>query len=262
MSRPLPRFYCIGHKAPAFTPGCDYLHISPNRFDHLNQMLVPDDALGEKNHGSILSEYTQLMALYEILKDSDPEGYFYMFQYRKFLALKPGGRTSPNMPYAYACKAEEADRIFPSPEEVGALHGSLMATPQLSIQSMANNYSRYHLAEDFAAFVISLKSTGHFDDKRCMQFINCNILYPSSSLGLHKIGIFVRHMTIMIAAWSHFADNFHVRRDGFQRRSGGFLLERLQGFLMYEELVAQQSIRAATSHLIIVSDTTTVQPTA
>lgn len=262
MSLPPPKFYCIGHKEPAFAPRCDYLHISSNRFDHLKQMIVPDDAFGEKNHGSILSEYTQLMALYDVLRESDPEEYFYMFQYRKFVSPKPGHRQSPNMPYAFSCRANEADALFPSSDDLASLHGLLMTTPPLPIQSMAYNYSAFHLAEDFAAFMISLRSTGFFDDRRCMQFINCNILYPSSSLGLHKTGIFLRHMEIMMAAWTHFAENFHVRRDGFQRRSGGFLLERLQGFLLYEELMTNKVPRAEHNHLIVVSETLAVQPTA
>jgi hypothetical protein len=262
MGSPLPKFYCIGHKEPAFTPLCDYLHISPNRFDGLNQMIVPDDAFGDKYHGSILSEFTQLFALCDVLKNSPPDEYFYMFQYRKFIALKRGGQAAANMPYAYASQPEEANGLFPSPEDIAALNGRLLTVPALKIQSMANNYARFHLTEDFAAFMISLRSSGHFDDRRCMDFINCDTLYPSSSLGLHQVGIFLRHMEIMKAAWSHFADNFHVRREGFQRRSGGFLLERLQGFLMYEEIEVHKSIPAQQGHLTVVSETPVVQPTA
>ncbi|KQX20252.1 hypothetical protein ASD39_10380 [Sphingomonas sp. Root50] len=262
MSGRSPQFYCIGHKPPAFTPRCDYLHISPNRFDGLNQMIVPDDALGDKYHGSVLSEFTQLFALGELLKDSPPDDYFYMFQYRKFVALKRGAQTASNMPYACASPAEEADGLFPSPEDLAALDGRLLTVPALKIQSIARNYARFHLTEDFAAFVISLRGSGHFDDRRCRNFINCGILYPSSSLGLHQIGIFLRHMAIMKTVWSHFADNFHEKREGLQRRSGGFLLERLQSFLMYEEIDVHRTIAARQGHLTVLSETPVIRVTA
>lgn len=262
MSGPSIPFYCIGHKPPAFAPSCDYLHISPNRFDGLNQMIVPDDIFGDKYHGSILSEFTQLFALADVLKHSPPDQYFYMFQYRKFVALKRGGEVAANMRYAYASPPEEADGLFPSTEDLAALGGGLLTVPALKIQSIAYNYARFHLIEDFAAFMVSLRSSGHFDDRRCRAFINCGILYPSSSLGLHQVGIFLRHMEIMKTVWSHFADNFHVRREGLQRRSGGFLLERLQSFLMWEEIDVHRAIPARRGHLTVVSETPVIQATA
>ena len=261
MNQALPKFYCIGHKAPVFTPKCDYLHISPNSFPGLNQLIVPDDAYGDKYNGLILSEYTQLFALADLLEKSPSEEYFYMFQYRKFISIDPPLKTRHPLPYAYGMPATEAQPLFPSPEELAKLDGKILIGRHLPVDSIAQHYVKNHLVEDFAAFMVSLHSSGYFDEKRCMDFINCKILLPSSSLGLHRTDIFLRHMEIIKVVWSHFADHFHVQREGYQRRSGGFLLERLQGFLLYEDVIKRRTVVARPGHLLVISDTPVIQPT-
>ena len=253
-------YYCVGHRPPAFTPSADYIHISPTPFPGLDQLLIPEDALGAGFHGSVLSEYTQLFGLADHLRDAPPDDRFYMFQYRKFLSLDAGGLRASNAPYIHTCPAPEASHLFPSPDRMSSIPQDILVGPSGNVPSLAAQYCRHHLVEDFAAFVLSLRSVDGFDDRRCKSFISCDTLLPAPSLGLNRNGIFRRHMGILRSAWGHFAANFLVPREDYQRRVGGFLLERLHSFLIYEDIEAKRvTFRQAPQ--ILISDSAVIEAT-
>jgi len=106
------KYYCIGHKPPTFIASESYIHVSPNVYPELNQLIVPDDLYGEQFHGRILSEYTQLFGLAEYLKDAPRDEKFYIFQYRKFISLRQPTTLSANLPHAYACSSTEVPYSF------------------------------------------------------------------------------------------------------------------------------------------------------
>ena len=119
---------------------------------------------------------------------------------------------------------------------------------------MAANYARFHVTEDFAAFTISLSRLPEFPETRCLDFINCKHLFPAPSLGVVPVGLFLRHMHTLRAVWAHFGKHFLQGRSAYQRRVGGFLLERLHSFLIYEELVIQKRMSLQQGSQIVVSD--------
>lgn len=88
-------------------PSEPYIHVSPNIYPELNQLIVPDDLYGEKFDGRILSEYTQLFGLAEFLKDAPKEEKFYIFQYRKFISLRQPETLSTNLIYAYSVNSSD-----------------------------------------------------------------------------------------------------------------------------------------------------------
>ena len=73
------KYYCIGHKPPTFLPSEPYIHVSPNVYPELNQLIVLDDLYGEQFDGRILAEYTQLFGLAAYLKDTPRDEKFYIF---------------------------------------------------------------------------------------------------------------------------------------------------------------------------------------
>ena len=255
------RLFCIGHKAPLITPNLLYTHISPVVIAGTSQLIIPDDKFGARFHGSILSEYTQLLGLAEFLKDAPAFEKIYIFQYRKFISFRPGLQLSINQPYSYASPPNEGVELFPRPDEFLTLGDALLLGPAIKIRSIAHHYAQFHLVEDFSKFIFSLKSLNKFTGKRCEEFINCDLLLPAPSLGVIRVDIFLRHMQILRAVWENFSSNFSINHRGYQRRLGGFLLERLHSFLLYEEVSINQTIQAHHGYQIVISDSPSIAQT-
>lgn len=251
--------YCIGHRPPVFQPPFPYTHVTPVACAPGPALVVPDDAFGPMLHGTILSEYTQLFGLAEHgLRE--PLDAVYLFQYRKFISLVPGGQVSPNQPYARAAPAEEAERLFPGPDDLARLGAGVLIGPAVRVRSIADQYARHHPVEDYAAFCAALASMQAFGSRRLAGFINGQVLLPAPSLGLFPLDLFLSHMQVLREAWETFAPRYYVARDGYQRRVGGFLLERLHSFLL-TEAIAAGAMRPVQGHQMIVSDTAIIEPT-
>lgn len=254
------KYYCIGHKPPTFTPRESYIHVSPNIYPELDQLIVPDDLYGEKFDGFILSEYTQLFGLADYLKDAPRDEKFYIFQYRKFISLKQPTTLSANLPYAYPCSSTESSLFFPSQDELSRLGDELLSGKAIcNIGSIAEFYAESHDVNDFSAFMISLSSSPGFNERRCKNFINYKILLPAPSLGIFRVDIFLKHMEILKMVWTHFAEHFFVAREGYQRRVGGFLLERLHSFLICEEII-NNIYNVFHGNQVVISDSSIIEP--
>ena len=76
---------------------------------------------------------------------------------------------------------------------------------------------------------------------------------PAPSLGVFRVDIFLKHMEVLKMVWTHFAEHFLVPRDGYQRRVGGFLLERLHSFLISED-VSNKIYSVVHGNRVVVSD--------
>lgn len=221
--------------------------------------MILDDSLGERWDGRILSEYTQLFGLAESGALADVE-MVYLFQYRKFLALTPGPQLAVNIPYAHAANAAEAEALFPAPAELSRLGSSLLIGPSIRIHSLAHQYARHHLVEDFASFSAALATLPAYGPQRLARFIAGGVLFPAPSLGLFPVALLLDQLRALREAWEVFAADYYVAREGYQRRVGGFLLERLHSFLLVEAIAAG-TVQPVRGHQIIVSPTPDIQPT-
>lgn len=256
----MTEFYCIGHVPPAFSIPQDFTYVGPIAWNKASKTIViPDESLGEAFNGKFLSEYTQLIGLADILGPQHSES-IYIFQYRKFISLRTGTRQSTNIPYAYASSTDEAEKLFPTISELSNLQSEIMIGPAIKIRSTAENYSKYHLVEDFAAFCHSLGTLGILSKSEVSRFINCGLLIPAPSLGVYPYKLFYDHMQVLRKAWASFHEQHFVPRESYQRRVGGFLLERLHSFLIIDTLQREQ-LKLHQGHQIIISDTSEIRPT-
>ena len=253
------KYYCIGHKPPTFLISESYIHVSPNVYPELNQLIVPDDLYGEKFDGRILAEYTQLFGLAEYLKDAPRDEKFYIFQYRKFISLRQPSTLSTNQPYAYAASSTESALLFPSQDELSVLGDELLiGNAFINFGTFSKHYEISHHGSDFSAFMISLYSAGGFNEQRIKNFINYPILLPAPSLGVFRVDIFLKHMEVLKVVWAHFAEHFLVARHGYQRRVGGFLLERLHSFLICED-ISNKIYNVVHGNRVVVSDSLVIK---
>lgn len=251
--------YCIGHKAPRFHPPVNFTYVSPIGQGIEGEIVIPDDWLGSEFYGDTLSEYAQLFGLADRLKDCRAGESILLFQYRKFLALTNAGTKSANLPYASVCSAAEASQAFPAEASFAEIGDSVLLGPAIKIDSMARNYASYHVADDFAALCISMRDSGEFTLAQCRKFIETDILFPAPSIGIFHVDLYVDHMEKLERVWKHYAANFFTRREGYQRRVGGFLMERLHSFLITQD-ISLGLFRFVQGHQLIISESTEVQP--
>lgn len=255
-SAPTLQAFCIGHKPPVFEPPAPFTMVCPAALGLLDEIVIADDLFGQAFHGSILSEYTQLFGLAERLKGLPrrPDA-LYLFQYRKLVSRQAGSRLSSNMPYAYASNPEDAAHLYRSGPCSESLATRLLTGPALRHQrTIAFEYSSSHLVEDFAAFAAACSMSGALDPPGISRFINCNVLIPSPSLGQIPTPLFLEVMDTLRLVWTVFARHFLKARDGYQRRVGGFLLERLHSFLLVEHVRARGVTTRIAGNLIVVSE--------
>jgi len=237
--------------------------VSPASFGSAAEIVVPDDRYGPGFHGSILSEYTQLFGLAEHLENAAGKpANVYLFQYRKFVTCRQGARRSSNVPHAFVTDPSEAGGLFPGPEVLAGLPGQLLTSPALKLErSIALQYAEYHLVEDFAALAVACSLSGVFDPERIGRFINCPIMFPSPALCLMPTSVFLEMMSTLRKVWQAFALHFLQKREGYQRRVGGFLLERLHSFLLLEHVTSIPVGQTTVGKLVVVSESEVVQPT-
>ncbi len=254
------KFFCIGHLPPLFKPAEPFTFVSPNTNQSLASLVIPDDSLGPTCDGKILSEYTQLFGLADHLMITKERHKLYLFQYRKFVSLSPGAIKASNMSYAYASDANEALTIFPRYSDLSALMDFGLVGPAVRVKSLVHQYAVHHYVEDICAFCSALTYIKEFDPLRIARFINCPVIFPAPSLGLVDSEIFQDQMKTLRETWNIFAANYYQARSGYQRRVGGFLLERLHSFLMTEQL-EKANYNAVRGYQIIISNESTIIPT-
>lgn len=251
---------CIGHKVPAFRVPANFHFISPQVIEGYPSIVIPDDILGDPFHGHILSEYTQLFVLYRKMVAEGSTEPVYLFQYRKFLSVREPRHRSTNQSYAFACSQDEAESLFPTERELAMMSEGTVTGPILHNDLMAQ-YFVSHVPRDIICFALGLATLDGFDPVRLNRFVSCPVVFPAPTVGVFHPEMFIRHMKILETAWAFFYENYYVEREGFQRRVGGFLLERLHSFLLYEEVTNPNRGRILTGHQVVVSDTLEIRNT-
>jgi hypothetical protein len=253
------QLYCIGHREMEFDPRLPFSFVTPNQNIRNDSIIIEDDRFGAVYSGSILSEYTQLFGVARRLLDAQTDGQLYLFQYRKFISLRTPSLRSAYMPYAFTADRAEAERLFPSADEMASLDGTILTgeyydLAETSLRTVGGQYAAAHLAEDFAGMVATLSRLKGFSDDKCDRFINGPSLIPAPTLGCFPVDVFTSHMTLLSAVWGHFYRHFFRPRSGYQRRVGGFLLERVHSFLIQETIRDRPDLSHQVGAQVVVSE--------
>ncbi len=254
------KIYCIGHKEPQYLLPSGSIIVTPNDLKVKDQLLVPDDYWGAEFDGKVLSEYLQLFVLasYLVTQETGSESILFC-QYRKFLSLRTPAKRSINNPYSFVVGSDEATEYFPTDNELSALSSKNLFGPCIKLnRSLSSNYSDCHLVEDFIAFTHAMRDSGRFNLDRCKQFISFPYLMPAPSLGRFTASFFINLMSDLLLVWKVYQEHYFQARSGYQRRVGGFLLERLHSFLIVEsilkgeikEYVFANQLTVSTSELV------------
>jgi hypothetical protein len=244
--------FCIGHAPPVFLPPQPYTMLCPAPLGLPGERVLPDDRFGPDLDGAVLAEYSQLFGLAELLAAGDiAADRLYLFQYRKFLGLKPGGGEA-NAPWLRVLRPDAAALHFPLVEELAALPQPVVVGPLQALSgSVAANYAEVHVVDDFALFTAALGAAG-WAPASIRRFVTQPGLIPSPTLTLVDAGLFVQQMGVLRAAWQRFQRELALPREGYQRRVAGYLLERLHGHLLCEGVRDGSQPEVGVGHRFVV----------
>ena len=256
----------MGH-LPASDPirDCTKQLISSYSATGKNIIHVPDDWSGGLYHGRVLSEYCQLFWLARALESRvDLPDFLEISQYRKFVSPMVGRIRPANTPYVFAISDSESPEYLMTLQQIRGLteiSNCELVGPVLKVGSTVQNYSQFHVLEDLLNFCASIARRGLFDAQRTAKFINYPFLIPGPSLGLHKTEHFLRDMGILKLAWASFYAENNVQRDGYQRRVGGFLLERLHSFLVMSRKLKKECVVHTGNQFVVTENSSFIRPT-
>jgi hypothetical protein len=248
----------IGHQCPLFPLSQETLFIGrmPPK-NHECFIEVDDKALGDAFDGHVISEYFQLF--YYFLHSTDnlshPNGY-YIYQYRKFLSRDGNAPAPPSMPYLLTSLPSEVTYKNIQLNDILSLVETkkVLIGPILSIGSMAENYGKYHVTQDFSMFILAMRDSLLFDNTAIMNFINFPYLIPSPSIGIFPTEYLLADLKALATVWEQFYKNYYFPREGYQRRVGGFLLERLHSFIILQRAIRDDLKNTISCFQYIVSE--------
>jgi len=237
MGRVLQSF-CIGHVPPLFAPAVDYRMLCPRPLGTPQEFVVEDNRFGQDVDGSSLAEYSQLFALRAMLESGDlTADDLFLFQYRKFLSPNEGGLQS-RAPWVKVLQAPEAGGMFPSRAQLEAVSNRIIVGNIFDLgASISSNYAMVHVIDDLVMFSAACRACPELKPADIRSLATMRGFIPSPALCHIRVDTFIRLMKILEDVWREFSTHYHLRREGYQRRVAGYLLERLHSVLLCKWLM-------------------------
>lgn len=224
---------CIGHKnfPIKFVKYIDLFIAPVISINYPRLAYVPDNINGENGHA--LSEYSQLLWLYKnidsIAKD---KSFVRIFHYRRFISVYryENSITALNSPWTQIITETNLNNCI---DDFKRNNSNELYNTRVKFNSnLLNLYSETHVLEDLLLFTNFLLDQKIFDKKLALDFLNSEYLIPACNIGLFSITNFKKIYSILEKAANFIYSSSFNLRTGYQRRSLGFLLERLHSFLI------------------------------
>jgi len=232
---------CLGHKPfPRDYASYFDFHLSPLEIPGLDKLIVvPDSTFGM--NGSCLSEYAQLLWL--CMNESMLDGFDFVriIQYRRFVSAKNTGFTLINQTWALGVLEAELNQYGSDFSRVSSHEriNSVISLPAIGMgANVYDNYANTHVAEDILAFSSYLLNQALLDQNEVSCFLSDYLLIPACNTGLFKKSEFLKVFKILLRASGFLHTEAFMPRESYQRRSVGFLLERLNSFLILKAVRA------------------------
>lgn len=253
---------CLGHK-PFSLENQSFidLMISPVQLMSGSHVAWLDDSsYGE--HGHSLSEYAQLLWVYNNLdKIARDVEYIRIFHYRRFVARHQLNHGSPSDNAFWITTMREDDVKHYAHEFDRNADSELFNTGvNFGVGGVLLHYLQFHVLEDILRFANFLFEQKILSGEDVVKFLNTDSLIPACNIGIfHKSTFKEVYGKLMEAA--KFMDSFeYIPRKDYQRRNMGFLLERLQSFILLQRIEMGLSEKKHGQH-IVISDSTFISQT-
>lgn len=252
---------CLGH-LPFPHSHLEYidLMIAPRLIAGIKQVALVDDSLFGK-FGSSLSEYVQLFWLLEHLDEiSIGNNYISIFHYRRFVSrIEPTvGLPSSNQPWSTAVSEDEL-KFFK--EDFSRINNDELFNKPIQFKGgMIGQYAHAHVLNDFLNFTNFLIDSEILNPIEAAEFLRENIDIPACNIGIYKIDTFKKIFGTLRKASDFIYSNYFTPRTGYQRRSMGFLLERLNSYLILK-IIRNNSIKPNFGFNIVISENPSISLT-
>jgi hypothetical protein len=261
MSAPNTLNICLGHLPfPQVHAAHIDLMVAPCLISGPTRLaLVHDSLFGP--HGSALSEYVQLLWILDRLDALAPDcDYVRIFHYRRFVSPDPApvGQRSSNLPWATAIRSSD----LPAFESTFVRHTrtELFNTAVQFHGGMLYQYAQSHVIDDMLNFARFLVEKSILSPLECAEFLSMQLHIPSCNIGIFSKASYAAIFGILRKAAAFLDSPDFVARPGYQRRSVGFLLERLNSFLIIQRIRSGAS-PSSFGHNIVISDEAVVSAT-
>lgn len=252
---------CLGH-LPFPEPFSDYFDVmvSPVILPvNKPAAYVPDSLYGPNGH--TLSEYAQLFWILDNL-DQLTAGYDYLriLHYRRFVCnFRPeGAEMSSNQTWAIAIRKDGLAPYAAAFDRVST--GELFNTPVDFGMRMIGQYAVVHVLEDLLNFTKFMIQRGILSREQAVGFLEMQTLVPACNIATYKIESFRTIFSVLKKASEFMYSPDFVMHQGHQRRAVGFLLERLNSYILLMRM-HHGSLPQAFGQNVVISDTPMVQAT-
>jgi hypothetical protein len=236
------------------------LMVAPRLIEHARRLALVEDSLFGPN-GSALSEYAQLLWLHDHLESlAMGRDFIRIFHYRRFVAASAPtvGQRSSNLTWATVIRADDLPAFDQDFDR--SSRAEIFNTPVRFGSGMLFQYASDHVLEDMLNFAKFLTRERILTDQQCALFLANPVHIPSCNIGVYKKACYLEIFGLLrrAAGFLH-APEFVIRKD-YQRRSVGFLLERLNSFLILRRIEAGHSV-PSFGHNIVISESSIVSHT-
>ncbi len=206
----------------------------------------------------VFNEYASLFFLRRKMMDEGSAGdTLTLCQRRRFVLNRPMGRQSTNQEWALVLSLSEVagldlgNQLLPLPGR-SYLIGSGVTLPK----GLLMQYAEAHFLRDILRFTSVLVDAEILTDRDALAFLFQKYLIPAPSCGSFRLECFLPILaTLELAASAFWSDGYKAYQDNYQSRVCGFLLERLNSFLLLRYLIDHgENIKHSTGSTTIVSD--------
>lgn len=202
-------------------------------------------------NGVTLSEYAQLFALRSFLiNKAISSDYVRIFHYRRFVSI--GTLTlarSKNLYWSYPIR--DSDCFLFEKDFSGISNMEVFNTPIEFPDSLLNNYQREHFLGDLLLFSEFLIEKGILSTLDVANFLTLKFMIPACSIGVYRASTLTEMLNLLFLAADFRSHKNFVRREGYQERNMGFLLERLQSFIILKYISAASPAHVFGKNIVI-----------
>jgi hypothetical protein len=247
----------IGHKPPDFGvwPGFTYASQKGGDFP------LPTDPKLDQITSNVLSEYLSLFMLRRKLEAEDiTDGLITICQHRRFVLNTAMGVKALNLPTTQMINAQAATGL--NTELLMPVAGEyLIASPLVLRNSILNHYHVHHQLRDLLRFLSDLIDAQLLDTAGAHTLLNMNVLIPGPGCGVFPIKTFLKIFALLEKCTLAWHASGYVPRTEYQARSTGFMLERLNSYLLINYLIETGvDFEKVVGHTTVVSESNVLIP--
>jgi hypothetical protein len=182
----------------------------------------------------VIGEYATLFALRRLLEEArdrgEPSagGMVGISHYRRFAVTRPTGTRS----YVYGAVTPAEFARLPRDLFVPAGDTVLFPTPVRVGPTVLGQFAQYHHTRDLLHFMAIAIDLGVVSDAQVTEWLAGQVMVPAAAIGVFPEDWLLRTLTDLERVVDAFEGSVAIPRDGYQRRTVAFCLERLHGLLL------------------------------